>query len=234
MMIILVDGDVIAYRASFAKEGASLDEAKEKTDELMDDIIFNTTQREEEVEVFLTGKGNFRYTLSPTYKANRKDTPKPEHLSDVRNYMVDMYGAVVSKGQEADDLIAIRATELAYKCIIVSTDKDFKQIPCTHYNPVKGFSFVVDEFEATLFFYTQILTGDRADNIEGLYGIGPVKAGKLLESATTEEELYERVMTAYEGNEELVTMNARLLWLRRKEDDVWLPPNQRTGDVLNG
>lgn len=226
-MIILVDGDVIAYRASFATEGASLDEAKEKTDELMDNIIFNTTQREEEVEVFLTGKGNFRYTLSPTYKANRKDTPKPEHLSDVRNYMVDMYGAVVSKGQEADDLIAIRATELAYKCIIVSTDKDFKQIPCTHYNPVKGFSFVVDEFEATLFFYTQILTGDRADNIEGLYGIGPVKAGKLLDGATTEEELYSRVMTAYEGNEELVTMNARLLWLRRKEDDVWLPPTQR-------
>lgn len=227
MMIILVDGDVIAYRASFAKEGASLDEAKEKTDELMDDIIFNTTQREEEVEVFLTGKGNFRYTLSPSYKANRKDTPKPEHLSDVRNYMVDMYGAVVSKGQEADDLIAIRATELAYNCTIVSTDKDFKQIPCTHYNPVKNVTFVVEEFEATLFFYTQILTGDRADNIEGIYGIGPVKAGRLLESATTEEELYERVMTAYEGNEELVTMNARLLWLRRKEDDVWLPPNQR-------
>jgi hypothetical protein len=49
----------------------------------------------------------------------------------------------------------------------------------------------------------------------------------MLAGATTEEELYEKVVEAYEGNEELVVTNARLLWLRRKEDDLWLPPNQR-------
>ena len=226
-MIILVDGDVVAYRAAFSKEGEPLEDAKEKVDGLMDDISFDTTSRGEAMEVYLTGKGNFRYDISPTYKANRKDTPRPEHLTDLRSYLVDEYDAVVSQGQEADDLIAIRATELAYDCTIVSPDKDFKQIPCRHYNPSKAEWSVVGEFEALQFFYSQILTGDRADNVEGIYGIGPIKSKRILSDATTEEELYAKVLEAYEGNEELVVMNARLLWLRRKEDELWQPPHQR-------
>ena len=125
-MRILVDGDIVAYRAAYSTEGEPPETAKEKADELMDNIAFDTTTRGEELEVFLTGKGNFRYDLSPTYKANRKDTPRPEHLGLVREHLVEAWDAVVSSGQEADDLIAIRATELAYDCTIVSTDKDFK------------------------------------------------------------------------------------------------------------
>ena len=226
-MIVLVDGDVVAYRAAYSKEGEPLNDAKEKVDELMDNITFDTAPRDTPVEVYLTGKGNFRYDISPTYKANRKDTPRPEHLSDLRTYLIDSYDATVSQGQEADDLIATRATELAYDCTIVSPDKDFKQIPCRHYNPNKAEWSVVGEFEALQFFYAQIIMGDRADNVEGIYGIGPVKSKRMLAGATTEEELYEKVVEAYEGNEELVVTNARLLWLRRKEDDLWLPPNQR-------
>lgn len=226
-MKILVDGDVIAYRAAYSSEGEPVATAKEKTDELMDNISFDTTTRGEDLEVYLTGKGNFRYNISPSYKANRKDTPRPEHLSAVRDYLVEEWDAVVSKGQEADDLIAIRATELAYDCTIVSTDKDFKQIPCRHYNPTKGEWSSVGEFEAMVFFYTQILTGDRADNVEGLYGIGPVKSKRIVSSCKTEQELWDKVLSAYDKDEERVITNARLLWLRRKEDELWLPPNQR-------
>jgi 5'-3' exonuclease len=224
---ILVDGDIIAYRAAYSTEGEEPSVAKEKVDELMDDIAFNTTTRDEDLEVFLTGKGNFRYTLSPTYKANRKDTPRPEHLGLVRDYLVDAWDAVVSSGQEADDLIAIRATELNYKCVIVSTDKDFKQVPCRHYNPNKGLWLTVSEFEGTKFFYSQILTGDTADNIAGIRGVGPVKASRILSGCTTEQELYDKVLEAYDNDEVLVLTNARLLWLRRKEEDVWLPPSLR-------
>jgi 5'-3' exonuclease len=224
---VLVDGDIVAYRAAFSAEGKTEEEAKEKTDELLENIIFNTTKRDEDVEVFLTGKGNFRYDISPTYKANRKDSVKPEHLRTIRNYLVDAWDAVVSSGVEADDLIATRATELAYECTIVSTDKDFKQIPCRHYNPNKDEWVTVEEFEGLTFFYSQILTGDTADNVQGLYRVGPVKAKGILAGATTEAELFAKVLEAYEGNEELVVMNARLLWLRRKEGDVWLPPHQR-------
>lgn len=226
-MRILVDGDIVAYRAAYSTEGEPPETAKEKADELMDNIAFDTTTRGEELEVFLTGKGNFRYDLSPTYKANRKDTPRPEHLGLVREHLVEAWDAVVSSGQEADDLIAIRATELAYDCTIVSTDKDFKQIPCRHYNPNKGEWTSVGEFEGTMFFYSQIVMGDRADNIEGIHGIGPVKAKRLLSECTTEQELYDKVLGAYDNDEERVLTNARLLWLRRKEEDVWYPPNQR-------
>jgi DNA polymerase-1 len=226
-MIVLIDGDVIAYRAAYSSEGETVEVAKEKTDELMDNICFDTTSRGEEVEVYLTGKGNFRYNISPSYKANRKDTPKPEHLGDVRKHLSKEWDAVVSQGQEADDLIAIRAAELAYECTIVSTDKDFKQVPCRHYNPTKGEWSVVGEFEGTHFFYCQILMGDRADNVEGIYGIGPVKAKKILSECKTEEELYNKVLDAYDKDEEKVLTTARLLWLRRKEDELWLPPNQR-------
>ncbi len=226
-MRILIDGDIVAYRAAYSTEGDTPETAKEKADELMDNIVFDTTTWDEALEVFLTGKGNFRYDLSPTYKANRKDTPRPEHLTLVRDYLVEAWDAVVSSGQEADDLIAIRATELEYNCTIVSTDKDFKQIPCRHYNPNKGEWVTVGEFEGTRFFYSQILTGDRADNIEGIYGIGPVKSKRILGDCTTEQELYDKVLETYENDEERLILNARLLWLRRKEEDVWYPPNQR-------
>lgn len=78
-----------------------------------------------------------------------------------------------------------------------------------------------------MFFYSQIVMGDRADNIEGIHGIGPVKAKRLLSECTTEQELYDKVLGAYDNDEERVITNARLLWLRRKEEDVWYPPNQR-------
>ena len=101
--------------------------------------------------------------------------------------------------QEADDCLAIQATELDYDCTIVSVDKDMLQVPCWHYNPVKGSMVRVQPFEGTKFFYTQILTGDSADNIHGLYQVGPKKADKILDGAATEEELWEAVVKAYEG-----------------------------------
>jgi 5'-3' exonuclease len=74
------------------------------------------------------------------------------------------------------------------------------------------------------FFYTQILTGDRADNIGGLHGVGPVKASKILQGCETENELWDAVVKAYEGDVEHVLENARLLWLRRYEGEIWCQP----------
>ncbi len=79
-------------------------------------------------EVFLTGKTNFRKDIAVTapYKGNRTQE-KPAHLEMLRNYLVTAWGATMSIDEEADDLIAIRATELQDDCIIVSVDKDFNQ-----------------------------------------------------------------------------------------------------------
>ena len=93
-----------------------------------------------------------------------------------------------------------------------------------HFNFVKGEWSKVNEFEGIKFFYTQILTGDAADNIKGLHGIGPKKADKLLKDVTTEEDMWDTVIKAYDGDRERVLENARLLWLRRYENELWEPP----------
>jgi hypothetical protein len=223
---VLIDGDIVAYRAAYSTEGGHADDVADKVDELMDYILDATTFDGSPFKVYLTGDGNFRYDVAVTvpYKGNRKDTKKPEFLPDARDYLVEDYGAVVSSGEEADDLIAIEATRLGPHTIIASVDKDFLQVPCVHYNTNKQTFTEQDELSATRFFYTQILTGDRADNIQGLHRVGPVKAAMILGESTDEVEMYNKCVQAYDGDVDRVIENARLLWLRREEGQLWHPP----------
>lgn len=225
-MTVLIDGDIVAYRAAYSTEGGHAGDVADKVDELMDYILDATTFDGSPFKVYLTGDGNFRYDVAVTvpYKGNRKDTKKPEFLPDARDYLVEDYGAVVSSGEEADDLIAIEATRLGPHTIIASVDKDFLQVPCVHYNTNKQTFTEQDELSATRFFYTQILTGDRADNIQGLHRVGPVKAAMILGESTDEVEMYNKCVQAYDGDVDRVIENARLLWLRREEGQLWHPP----------
>lgn len=230
---VLIDGDIIAYRAAFATRDMPPKDATRKVDELVGFILDETIDlpfpSQEDFEVYLTGPGNFRFDIAKSYeyKGNRKETEKPVHLPATRQHLIDRYSAVVSSGEEADDLISKRAASLGYNCVVASIDKDMLQIPCYHYNFGRGEWYEVDEFGGLKFFYSQILTGDRADNIIGLYKVGPVKAEKLLSDCETEEDLWEAVLKAYDGDLERVVENARLLWLRRLEDELWTPPNER-------
>ena len=225
---VLVDGDIVAYRAAFSTQDLFPEDAVSKVDELMDYILTETLMFPDpkDYEVFLTGSGNFRYDIAKSfpYKGNRKSTEKPIHLPVAREHLITNYKASVSEGEEADDLIAIAATKYGPETIVASVDKDMLQLPCKHFNFTKGEWHDVTEFEGTKFFYKQILTGDRADNIMGLYKVGPVKAEKIVKDCKTEEELWDAVLNAYDGNIERVVENARLLWLRRKEGEVWEPP----------
>ena len=227
-MKVLIDGDILTYRAAFSCEGQPLEDACDKIDNLVEDIMKATSfdMFSENYEMFITGKGNFRYDIQETYKQNRSGKPKPEHLPGLRDYLVGAYNAKVSVDQEADDDIATRATEIGPSAIIASIDKDFLQVPCWHYNTNRNTLVSVEEFEGLVFFYTQILMGDKADNIFGIKGVGPVKAAKLLFNRKTEYELYLSCICAYEFDEEKVIENARLLWLRREEGQVWQPPAQ--------
>jgi hypothetical protein len=175
---------------------------------------------------YLTGRENFRFDIAKShqYKGNRKETEKPIYLYHCREYMIDSYSAVVSQGEEADDLISKAAAELGYHCVVASIDKDMLQLPCWHFNFGRNEWTKVTPEEGLKFFYTQILTGDRADNIIGLYGIGPKKADKLLQDCNTEDDLWSAVVKAYDGDTERVIENARLLWLRRYEGELWCPP----------
>jgi len=126
--------------------------------------------------------------------------------------------------EEADDTIAIEATKLGDNCVIVSLDKDLDQIVGWHYNFVKHLGYYIKPEEALVKLYTQMLTGDAADNIKGLFRVGPVKAAKIIGDTTDELELYNKVLEAYEGDAERVLENAQLLFLRRYEGQIWTPP----------
>lgn len=230
---VLIDGDIIAYRAAFSTEQMGLSDTKAKVDDLIEFILDKTVLFPEiglDYVVYLTGKGNFRHDIAKShpYKGNRKSVQKPRHLQTARDHMESKYQAIISQGEEADDLIAMEAARLDYKACVASIDKDMLQIPCWHFNIVRADYIKVEPFGGIKFFYKQILTGDRADNIVGLFRVGEVKASKILDGADTEDELWDRVIKAYDGDEERVIENARLLWLRREEAEIWQPPRVRS------
>lgn len=222
---VLIDADPLAYRAVFSK-GDTLGGVVEKIDELFNQITESVVYEfgdDLEYHSYLTGKNNFRYDFCKDYKGQRPKE-KPTYLNFARDYIIENYDAIVTDGEEADDAIAIMATKHYQRAIVVSIDKDFKQVPCILYNPVKNEWDRIDYWNGLRFFYTQLLVGDRVDNIAGVFKVGPVKALKILEGAKTERELWERCLEAYEGDYDRAVMNGRLLWLRRQENQIWEPP----------
>ena len=139
MKQVLIDGDPFAYRAAFSCEDESIEDAIDKVDDLLDqalqEVLWSPT--EEDYQVFLTGKGNFRYDIAVTheYKGNRKSVDKPQHLQEIRQHMEENWSASSPSDTMADDLIGIWATKYGPEAIVISIDKDMLQIPCTHYNP---------------------------------------------------------------------------------------------------
>ena len=132
-MIALVDGDIVAYRVAAASEDTDEEICILRCDKQMQDILY--LLKAEQYKVFLSGSGNFRKTLYPEYKANRKDKPKPKHLQLLRTYLTEHWNAVLANGCEADDLLGVHQTD---NTVICSIDKDLLQIPGTHYNWVRG------------------------------------------------------------------------------------------------
>ena len=231
-MKALFDSDIFAYRAASACEDEDEETAQRTLDRLIVDVLMCGVDNiypdcfVDSWSMHLTGKNNFRYEIATTvpYKGNRVDKPKPKHLAFLRSHLVKEWGASISEGEEADDTIAIEATKLGDNCVIVSLDKDLDQISGWHYNFVKHLSYYIKPEEGLIKLYTQMLTGDAADNIKGLFRVGPVKAAKIIGDTTDELELYNKVLEAYEGDAERVLENAQLLFLRRYEGQIWTPP----------
>ena len=78
--MILIDGDVFAYRAAFSCEDQDVEDALDKVDDLLQWAIYSCVLEYDlsDYQVFLTGKGNFRYDIAITheYKGNRKQVEK--------------------------------------------------------------------------------------------------------------------------------------------------------------
>ena len=216
--VAIIDGDILVYRVGFASEDVDEAICLGRVTTLVNEIVYDYLQCED-YKAYITGKGNFRNELAVTepYKGNRKDAKKPVHYEAIRKHLQRL-GAELVEGQEADDAVAIEATTNGGW--IVSIDKDLDQVPGWHYNFVKHEEYYVTEEEGLRNLFTQVLTGDRIDNIIGLKGIGPKKAEKLLKDCKTEREYYDACLKAYDGDSLRVDENLNLLWLRRQPNQM--------------
>lgn len=214
MRIALLDGDILAYRCAASveptksKEREPDDLAILRLDELMYRVLSDV--QTEEYKLFLSGGENFRKTLYPEYKANRKQ-PAPRMLGECQEFLFKEWEAIMTHGYEVDD--AIGMNHHPETTIVVSIDKDLKQLPGEHYNFVKYEFEIVDEETAERNFWTQMLVGDASDNIKGIDGIGPVKAKRILDGKDV-TQMYDTVKEIYNDDEQFL-LNFRLLRILR-------------------
>jgi hypothetical protein len=224
-MIALVDGDIVAYTLAAGCEDYDESVALRKCSEYLEELVYIHADCDD-AHGWLTGYQNFRIQIAKTkpYKGTR-GIDKPKHLSLLRDYLNSAWKFPVEQYQEADDAIGIAAYSMdPEEYVICTTDKDLNMIRGWHYNMKRNEKFWVDEDETLYNFYTQVLTGDRVDNIPGLHGVGPKKAAKILKGLKTEDEMFEAVLKAYDNDETYLTEQAQLLWIRRKPNQVWKKP----------
>ena len=251
-MIALIDGDIVAYRCAASCEPTKLkpqlesrEDAIGRLEGLMQDIIHDTDSSS--YSVYLGGANNFRKALDSTYKATRT-TPPPTYLADCKQYLVEHWNAEIADNCEADDMLGIRQTDTynylqmygedgylsdgVYlpkipETVICSIDKDLLQIPGYHYNFVKKEYTHVTETQGWVNFFTQMIMGDKSDNVMGYDGKarGNPPPQFLIPVLTdlqnmTEEEMFQTVWDMYQDKDKFVT-NYKLLWIWRQVDDKW-------------
>lgn len=265
MTKLLLDLDVVAYRAAFAAEktkycvtnaGVSIlgfyDDAKAAKEaggvdytiwsrkdvqpvdqailiaDVMTKDIHDHYKAENPSSVgFLSGIGNYRFGIAAraSYKGGRASPPT--HLKAVREHLIAR-GAVVSAGEEADDLIGIAATS-SPDSVVCSIDKDLMQLPGRHYNFVTKEEVTVSKKDAVLNFYVQVIAGDSVDNVPGCAGYGPVKARKALAECRNAYECWRTALDVYGSvygpdGPKFALETAQLVYVRRTVGGFFTPP----------
>jgi hypothetical protein len=169
----------------------------------------------------------FRLQIAKTlpYKANRPD--KPYHYDAIRNYLLEETVCEMVEGIESDDALGIYQRE---DSVICSIDKDLLQIPGHHFNFVKNEFKTITEVEGWRNFYKQVLTGDRADNIPGLFRVGDKMANKWLKAHESPSAMYKVCENAYKnfsGKEnylEYLHEICNLVYILRKKNEFFQIP----------
>tara|TARA_R110000782_G_scaffold213593_1_gene301530 strand:- start:24 stop:785 length:762 start_codon:yes stop_codon:yes gene_type:complete len=179
----LIDLELILYRnaAKAEKEGTSLKSLVQMTQLAIDGVVRSC--RASKHYLVVSGRNNFRKILYPDYKAGRP--PKPDLYIPLSDAIQETNGSLwcVHDQLEADDLLGIMATNgRVENPIICSIDKDMLGVPTWHYNWNKDdWPVEVTQGEADSNWLIQLLKGDPTDNIEGMRGIGDVKAKALVD-----------------------------------------------------
>ena len=208
---LLIDGDIIAYQAASAVEvptdwGGGLWTLHSDLNAAIDKAVSSIQSMWESsgatsVALYFTEGDNWRKTVLPTYKSNRKKTRKPLVLAPLREFLRSVYTCHSTPGMEADDLLGATLTcphVTGTDAAIVSIDKDLGQIPGLHWSEARG-TYLVTWQEGDYLHMLQTLTGDTTDGYSGCPGVGPVKAQKILGAVgeKTLKEMWDAVVATF-------------------------------------
>lgn len=208
--VLLIDADSLLFNVVNYHEDKETEEDLDIQYEEFHTQVRSIANRIEEdgfnvvdiVYFFTTCKNNFRKEIEPEYKANRKFTKTVFLVGLLKHYTIQMLEeenleVKYSDTLEADDIIS-EATYFYDNAIIVSIDKDLKQLEGIHFDyyrvktgevdadgndirEYRGWSYTTKQKGFDLLM-SMLLIGDTSDNIKGVNGIGIKKAAKLLDN----------------------------------------------------
>ena len=249
-MKLLIDADYIVYKCCAATETeidfgedliivtSNFSDAykcvKRELDRIKDDL-----GGFDDLILFFTSPNNFRKKILPEYKGHRQ-RKKPCGFKRVINNLKLEYRVILKDTLEADDALGMYATKFPGN-IIVSPDKDMRQIPGKLYD----FKETVDitPEDGARWHLIQTLAGDNTDGYAGVPGIGVKKAMKIFEEKGYTWKAVVETFEEKDMTEEDALVNARLARILttddydygKKEPILWTPsPDYRidssTGD----
>jgi len=225
--MLLIDSDFLAYKAAQACEigidfGEDVIIAQSQFSEVLK-VFHNELNKvtkammEDNFILYFSSTKNFRKEIYPDYKGHRMKR-KPLGYKRLVNYCRENHNFKLIEGLEADDTIGIEATRFADpNNIIVSPDKDMRQIPSTLWD-MKNDVVEITKDDGDRWHLIQSLSGDPTDGYSGCPGIGVKRASELLDK---NENKWEAVCKAYRDrglSDDDALLNARLAKILQKED----------------
>jgi DNA polymerase-1 len=165
--------------------------------------------------LFFSDSQNFRKQIYPEYKGAR-NRKKPCGYRRAIDWLSENYQIEREPQLEADDLLGIWQSRDNSEHIIVSPDKDMRQIPGRIFDGKELFEVTPEE--GIRWHLIQSLSGDQTDGYGGCPGIGVKKAEALFDKFG---QTWSTVVAAYEKaglTEADALMNARLAKILQHED----------------
>jgi len=238
--MLLIDCDFLAYKAAqVCEEGIDFGNDVIISQSNFSEVLklferelkkITKAMMEDEFILYFSSTSNFRKEIFEGYKGHR-NRRKPLGYRRLVNYCKDNYNHCIREGLEADDTIGIDATrEPSKENIIVSPDKDMRQIPGVLWNLSDDVEEITKE-DGDNWHLIQSLAGDPTDGYPGCPGIGVKRATELLNKHGNK---WEAICNAYKErglSDDDALLNARLAKILqhpdydydRQEPILWTP-----------
>ena len=240
--MLLIDCDFLAYKAAQAcEEGIDFGNDVIIAQSNFSNVLkifereikkVKTAMMDDEIILYFSSTENFRKKIYPDYKGHR-NRRKPLGYRKLVNHCRDNYNFVCRKGLEADDAIGIDATNPKYASldnIVVSPDKDMRQIPGVLWNLTDDVEEITKE-DGDKWHLIQSLAGDPTDGYSGCPGIGVKRALELLNKHDSKWEAICQAFRERGLSDDDALINARLAKILqhdnydydREEPILWTP-----------